>query len=152
EFMQNTISYYLPTIKAEGAFYLSTKDFKVSAVDARDIAAVAVKALTSPGHEKKAYDVTGPEAITHDQVAEKLTAASGRPIKYVDIPPEAYREGAVAAGIPDWYADLLLNLYAFYGEGVAAKVSKDVERVTGRKARTFDDFARDHAQVFKAAA
>jgi uncharacterized protein YbjT (DUF2867 family) len=152
EFMQNTISYYLPTILAEGAFYLSTKNFKVSPVDTRDIAAVAVKALTTPGHENKAYDITGPEALDHDQVAEKLSAASGRKIKYVDIPPSAYREGALAAGIPDWYVDLLLNLYAFYGEGRSAQVSNDIERVTGRKARSFDDFARDHAQVFKVAA
>lgn len=152
EFMQNTINYYLPTIKAEGAFYLSTKDFKVSPVDARDIAAVAVKALTSSGHENKAYDLTGPEALNHEQVAQKLSAASGRQIKYVDIPPAAYKEGAIAAGIPDWYADLLLNLYAFYGEGRSAQVSNDVERVTGRKARSFDDFAREHAQAFKAAA
>lgn len=152
EFMQNTINYYLPTIKSDGAFYLSTKDSKVSSVDVRDIAAVAVKALTTTGHENKSYDLTGPEALNHEQVAQKLTAASGRQIKYVDIPPAAYKEGAAAAGIPDWYADLLLNLYAFYGEGTAQKVSNDVERVTGRKARSFDEFARDHAQAFKAAA
>jgi uncharacterized protein YbjT (DUF2867 family) len=152
EFMQNTINYYLPSIKSDGAFYLSTKDSKVSPVDVRDIAAVAVKALTTTGHENKAYDLTGPEALNHNQMAQKLSAASGRQIKYVDIPAEAYKEGAVAAGIPDWYAELLLNLYAFYEQGRAQQVSNDVERVTGRKARSFDDFARDHAQAFKAAA
>jgi uncharacterized protein YbjT (DUF2867 family) len=152
EFMQNAINYYLPSIKRDGAFYLSTKDAKVSPVDVRDIAAVAVKALITTGHENKAYDLTGPEALNHEQVARKLSAASGRQIRYVDIPPAAYKEGAVAAGIPDWYADLLLNLYAFYAEGRAEKVSNDVERVTGRKARSFDEFARDHAQAFKAAA
>jgi uncharacterized protein YbjT (DUF2867 family) len=152
EFMQNSINYYLPTIQNEGAFYLATKDAKVSTVDVRDIAAVAVKALTAPGHENKAYDVTGPEALTHEQVAQKLSAAAGRQIRYVDIPPAAYKEGAVGAGIPGWYADLLLDLYAFYVAGAAQKVSNDVERVTGRKARSFDEFARDHAQAFKAAA
>jgi uncharacterized protein YbjT (DUF2867 family) len=152
EFMQNTINYYLPTIKSEGAFYLSTKDAKVSTVDVRDIAAVAAKALTAPGHENRAYDITGPEALTHEQVAQKLSAASGRQIKYVDIPPAAYKEGAVAAGIPAWYADLLLDLYQFYVAGRAQKVSNDVEHVTGRKARSFDEFAHDHAQAFKAAA
>jgi uncharacterized protein YbjT (DUF2867 family) len=152
EFMQNTINYYLPTIRSEGTIYLSTKDSKVSAVDVRDIAAVAVKALTTPGHENKTYDLTGPEALTHEQVAQKLSAAAGKQIKYVDIPPAAYKEGAVAAGIPDWYADALLDLYAFYVAGGAQRVSKDVENVTGRKARSFDEFARDHAQAFRAAA
>lgn len=152
EFMQNTINYYLPTIRSEGAIYLSTKDSKVSAVDVRDIAAVAVKALTTLGHENKTYDLTGPEALTHEQVAQKLSAVAGKPIKYVDLPPPAYKEGAVAAGFPDWYADLLLELYAFYIAGGAQRVSKDVENVTGRKARSFDEFARDHAQAFRAAA
>jgi uncharacterized protein YbjT (DUF2867 family) len=152
EFMQNTINYYLPTIKSDGAFYLPTKDSKNSAVDVRDIAAVAVKALTASGHENKTYDLTGPEALSHEQVAQKLSSAAGKQIKYVDIPPAAYKEGAVAAGFPDWYVDLLLDLYAFYVAGGAQRVSKDVESVTGRRARSFDEFARDHAQAFKAAA
>jgi uncharacterized protein YbjT (DUF2867 family) len=151
-FMQNTLTYYYPTIKSEGAFYLPTKDSKEATIDVRDIAAVAVKALTRPDHENKAYELTGPEALTHEQIAQKLSAAAGRPIKYVDVPPAAYKQAAVGAGVPEAYVDALLNLYEFYLTGGAARVTPDVERVLGRKPRTFDQFAQDHAQAFKAAA
>jgi uncharacterized protein YbjT (DUF2867 family) len=151
-FMQNTLTYYYPTIKSEGAFYLPTKDSKEATIDVRDIAAVAVKALTGPDHENKAYELTGPEALTHEQIAQKLSAAAGRPIKYVDVPPAAYKQAAVGAGVPEAYVDALLNLYEFYLMGGAARVTPDVERVLGRKPRTFDQFAQDHAQAFKAAA
>jgi uncharacterized protein YbjT (DUF2867 family) len=152
EFMQNTINYYLPTIKTDGAFYLPTKDSKNSVIDVRDIAAVAVKALTTSDHENKAYELTGPEALSHEQIAQKLSAASGAQIKYVDISETAYKESSLAAGIPEFYVNVLLNLYRFYVAGEAKKLSKDVERVLGRKPRSFDEFARDHAQAFKAAA
>jgi uncharacterized protein YbjT (DUF2867 family) len=152
EFMQNTINYYLPTIKSDGAFYLPTKDSKNSVIDARDIAAVAVKVLTTSGHENKAYELTGPEALSHDQIARKLSAAAGTQIKYVDIPPAAYKESSLAAGVPEFYVDLLLNLYQFYVAGEAQRVTKDVERVLGRKPHSFDGFARDHAPAFRAAA
>jgi len=149
EFMQNTLTYYLGTIKSEGAFYLPTKDSKNSVIDVRDIAAAAVKALTTSGHENKVYELTGPEALSHEQIAQKLSAAVGKQIKYVDISPAAFKEGAVAAGIPEWYVDALLNLYQFYVAGGAQQVTKDVERVTGSKPRTFDEFARDHAAGFR---
>ena len=149
EFMQNTLTYYLGTIKSEGAFYLPTKDSKNSVIDVRDIAAAAVKALTTSGHENKVYELTGPEALSHEQIAQKLSAAVGKQIKYVDISPAAYKEGAVAAGIPESYVDALLNLYQLYVAGGAQRVTKDVERVAGRKPRTFDEFARDHAAAFR---
>lgn len=149
EFMQNTLTYYLGTIKSQGAFYLPTKDAKNSVIDVRDIAAVAVKALTASGHENKVYELTGPEALSHEQIAQKLSAAVGKQIKYVDISPAAFKEGAVAAGIPGWYADALLNLYQLYLAGGAQQVTKDVERVTGKKPRSFDQFAREHAAAFR---
>lgn len=149
EFMQNTLTYYLGTIKSEGAFYLPTKDSKNSVIDVRDIAAVAVKALTTSGHENKVYELTGPEALSHEQIAQKLSAVVGRQIKYVDISPSAFKEGAVAAGMPELYVDALLSLYQLYVAGGAERVTKDVERVGGRKPRTFDEFARDHAAAFR---
>ena len=149
EFMQNTLTYYLGTIKSEGAFYLPTRDAKNSVIDVRDIAAVAVKVLTASGHENKVYELSGPEELSHEQIAQKLSAAVGKQIKYVDISAAAFKEGAVAAGIPDWYADALLNLYQLYVAGGAQQVTKDVERVTGKKPRSFDQFAREHAAAFR---
>jgi uncharacterized protein YbjT (DUF2867 family) len=149
-FMQNTINYYLPTIQTDGAFYLPEGEAKTSLVDVRDIAAVAVKALTDSGHERKAYDLTGPETLTNHEVAEKLSAAVGREIRYVNIPPDAFREGALKTGIPDFYVDALLDLHRFIAAGGSEYISPDVERVLGRKPHTFDQFARDHVDIFRA--
>lgn len=151
-FMQNFATYYADTIKSQGAFYLPSGDARVSHVDVRDIAAVAVEALTRPGHEGKAYELTGPEALSNAEVAQKLSAALGTPVKYVDVPPEAFKQGALASGIPEYYADALLDLERFYIEGGAQHITQDVEKVTGRKPRNFDDFAREHAAAFRSAA
>ncbi|MGH9509139.1 MAG: SDR family oxidoreductase [Terriglobales bacterium] len=152
EFMQNFVNYHAEPIRSQGAIYLPARDSRISMIDVRDIAAVAVEALTQLGHERKAYELTGPEALSHGDVAQKLSAATGRTIQYVDIPVEAFRQGALSSGIPEFYVDALTDLYRFYVEGGAQSVTGDVEKITGRKPRTFDDFAREHASAFRSAA
>ena len=77
-----------------------------SRLDVRDIAAVAVVVLTEPGtkHAGKAYTLSGPEALTFTQVAEKLSAAVGKPIRYIDPPEAEYRKMLIGVGIPGPYA------------------------------------------------
>lgn len=147
-FMQNTLM-FAPTVKAQGAIYAPMKDGRISLVDVRDIAAVAAKVLTSPGHEGKRYAVTGPEALSFGQIAEKISRAIGKPVKYVDVPPADARKAMLAAGFPDWLADGLLGLYAVFSAGHAAAVSGTVREVTGGPGISFDKFAQDHAAVFK---
>lgn len=151
-FMQNFVNYSGDTIRSQGAFYGSGKDSRIAVVDVRDIAAVAVKAFTESGHENKAYELTGPEALTNAEIASKLSAAIGKPVNYVDIPIDALRAGATSSGMPDFYVDALVDLEKYYLAGKAAQLSGNVEKVTGRKPRNFDDFARDYAGAFRAAA
>jgi uncharacterized protein YbjT (DUF2867 family) len=75
------------TIASEGRFFAPIGDARVSAVDVRDIAAVAAAALTESGHDKKTYTITGPAAVTHDEIADALSIATGRSITFVDVPP-----------------------------------------------------------------
>lgn len=147
-FMQNFVNYNAGSIKAQGAIY-EPEDAKVSFVDVRDVAAVAVKALTSPGHESKAYELTGPEALTYEQVAEKLSRATGKQVKAVFTGAEAARQAMTAMGFPPFMVDAVLDLQAVYATGLSAKVYPDIEKVTGRKARNLDDFLRENAAVFQ---
>jgi uncharacterized protein YbjT (DUF2867 family) len=78
------------SIATEARFYAPIGDATVSAVDVRDIAEVAAAALTEAGHEGATYDLTGPAAITHAQIAAALTSVLGRDITFVDVPPEAF--------------------------------------------------------------
>lgn len=148
-FMDNMANYNSASIKSQGAFYGSAGSGRVSHVDVRDIAAVAVAALTQPGHENKAYTLTGPGALTNDEIASKIAAASGRDVKYVDLPPDALKGGMTSAGIPADYADKLLDLNRHYKEDQMSRVTDDIRRVTGRDPHSFDDYVRDNAAAFR---
>lgn len=148
-FMQNMHNYMSDTIRDHGAFYASVGDAKIAHVDVRDIAAVAAKALTEPGHEGKSYTLTGPDALTYDEIASKLSAASGRPIKYVSLGDPDIKAAMVGAGAPEGYADAYVDLQRFYRTGAGGRVTDEVRRLTGREARPFDQYATDHANAFK---
>jgi uncharacterized protein YbjT (DUF2867 family) len=116
-------------------------------VDVRDIAAVAAVALTEAGHEGATYTLTGPEAITHSQMAGALTAALGRAVTFVDVPPEAFAAG-IRDLLPPWQVDGLLEDYAHYRRGEAAAVSPAIAHITGTAPRGIEQFARDYAPAF----
>lgn len=146
-FMQNLLMYAEP-IRDKGEFYLPLGDGKVSWIDARDIAAVAVEALTKAGHENRAYPLTGPEALTCGDVAAILSDVLRRTVRYVPITLERARQAMVAAGMPDALADAMNELNALAQAGHAGVVLDTIETVTGRPARSFRRFAEDHAAAF----
>ncbi len=148
-FMQNFLG-LAPTIVSQGEFYQPAADGKVSHIDVRDIAAVAAKALTENGHQGKTYVITGPEALSYDDVARKLSTALGRPVKYVNITPEDFKKSLLGWGIPEYMADGLNEFFAAIRAGYLAVVTNTVEEVAKRKPISFDDFVRDFADAFTA--
>ena len=92
-YMQNSVTFMGETIRAEGTFYSSTEQAKISHVDVRDIVAVAVKVLTGPNCEGKAYTLTGPDALTYDELAGELSKALGRQIRHTNLPPSDLKGG-----------------------------------------------------------
>ena len=135
------------SISAEGRFYAPIGDATVSAIDVRDIAAVAAIALTEAGHEGATYTLTGPASITHTQIATALTAALGRDVTFIDVPPEAFAD-SLRGILPPWQVQGLLEDYAHYRRGEAAAVSPAVAKITGRAPRDVQQFARDYAPAF----
>lgn len=135
------------TIAADNRFYAPIGEAKVSAVDVRDIAAVAAAALTESGHERQTYTLTGPTAITHGEIAAALSAATGREIAFVDVPSEAFAQ-SLQGILPPWQVDGLLEDYAHYRRGEAEIVSPIVEQITGRRPIDITQFARDYAGQF----
>jgi uncharacterized protein YbjT (DUF2867 family) len=140
---------FAPSIAATGSFSLAMGTAEVSVVDTRDVAAVAVCALTQDGHDRKIYDLTGPEALSFDEIADHLSRATGKRISYVHVPPDYARKLLVGIGLPRWLVDDMLILSASYREGYGADVSSAVEEVTKQAPRTFGQFARDYAQAFR---
>ena len=115
-FMQGLLA-FRSTIADQNAFYAAAGDAKISIVDVRDIAAAAVAALTEAGHEGKIYNLTGPQSLTHAEMANYLSAALGREIKFVNVSPGSMRDALVGMGMPQWQADGLLEDYAHYRRG-----------------------------------
>jgi uncharacterized protein YbjT (DUF2867 family) len=139
----------VPNITAKGAMFLPMEDASIASIDVGDIAEIAAKVLTGSGHEGKTYPLTGPQALTMTEVAEKLSAATGKAIRYVNVPPEAARQAQLAAGMPPYLADALFELFAERRNGKEATVWPNAQALLGRLPTSFDEFAKRNAAVFR---
>ena len=147
-FMQNLLG-MADAIKSQGAIYQPGANESASHIDTHDIAAVATAVLTDPAaHAGQAYTLTGPQSLTFHQVADVLSRVLGRPVKYVGVPREAAEQAMLGGGVPERYAEALSELMDDYRAGKMSAVTDDVERVTGRKPRTLEQFAQDHRAAF----
>ena len=136
------------TIRSRGVFYGAMKDGQAAFVDARDIAAVALRVLTEGGHEGVALLITGPKRYSQSDAAAILAAEIRKPVSYVDVPPEQLERGIIAAGLPDWLAKDYVTMHLAFSTGAGAHVSSVVSEITGRAPRTFEQFARDFRAAF----
>ena len=150
-FMQNFVSFYSQTIKNQNAFYVPAGDAKVSFVDVRDIAAVAVQALASNNgkHEGKAYNITGGEALSYEQAAEILSKQLGKKVTYVNISDEDARKGMKGIGMDEWTINSMIELFEITRAGYASAISPVIEQITGNKPIGFSQFTSDNAASFK---
>lgn len=148
-FMQNLLG-LAAQVQAQGVLPVPAGDARVALIDARDVAAVAAHVLTTEGHEDAVYVVTGPEPLSYAEVAERMAPIAGQPVRYVDVPLEAWREQAVASGASEWVVDGYLELFAAIRSGAGEPVTDEVEKATGRPARTLEQFLADHRAAFAA--
>jgi uncharacterized protein YbjT (DUF2867 family) len=121
---------------------------KESFIDPADIAGCAVKVLTTPGHDGRIYELTGTEGLTYGQVAAKLSSAIGRKVTYNDIPEDALREGFLSMGFHTPTAESFIQMFVAVRNGKIFPPTSTVAELLGRPARSFDDWARDHATAF----
>jgi uncharacterized protein YbjT (DUF2867 family) len=148
-FMQNFVTYFGKTIREQNAFYLPTEEGKVSFVDVRDIASVAVVILSGDlrQYENKAYGITGQEALSYGQAAEILSKECGRKISYVSISEESARKGMKETGMTEWLIDAILEFYGIIRAGHAAQITSSIEEISGQKPILFSQFAKDYAKA-----
>ena len=139
-------------VSYEGRIYTPAGEARVAMIDPLDVGAVAAAVLTGVGDDGQTHVLTGPEAITYGQVAGELSAATGRPVEFVDVPDEGARQAMVEAGMPDFVAEQLVKVFGQLRQGVAARATNTVESLTGGPPRSFAAFARDHAELFAPAA
>lgn len=145
-FMQNLLG-MAGLISGQGIIPAPAADARISHIDVRDIGAAAATVLIHSGHEGKTYVLTGPAAITYEEMAADVSSAIGKTVAYVPITSEQFRDGLISTGMPAWMAEGLDELYALYRTGAGATVTNDVESLTGRPATPFAQFARDYAKA-----
>jgi uncharacterized protein YbjT (DUF2867 family) len=148
-FLQNIVAFHAASIRTQGAFYQAMGDAKVSYLDVGDIAAVAVKALQGGAHAGKTYELNGPEAISNEEMAKRISKVGGRPVKFVDIPEAAQREAMLGLGMPDWQVTALLELQQYYKQGGGAKTDGLLKSLLGREPVTLDQYLNANAREFR---
>lgn len=144
--MQNLLG-SAETIRRAGQFFGGQGDGRVALVDARDVAAAAVGALVRPEHITESVAITGPESLSYGDVAVVLADVLGRPVQYVDLPPEPYRNALRSAGLPEWLARDL-SLLEDASRGTVMPVSSSVDRLAGAPPRRFRTFVEDYRSAF----
>lgn len=143
--MQN-MRWFAQAIAQQGAFYHSVGDTKISHVDARDVAAVAVVCLSEAGHENQAYDLTGAEAVSFTQVAEYFSQALNRSIQYINVTPADLKAARLANGEPEWYLDAEAQLFDCWQAGAGAMITNTIETLLHRSPTSFSAFVQDYVQ------
>jgi uncharacterized protein YbjT (DUF2867 family) len=139
---------WAPMIKAQGAVF-GPAGGKSTPIDPYDIASVAVKALTTAGHEGKKHLLTGSERLTAAEQIDIIGAALGKTLRYVEVPDEGARAGMLKAGMPEVLADALLELIRLARTGREPATTTTVRDVTGAEPRTFAMWVEAHVSAFK---
>ncbi len=135
-------------IRREGVLYAPSGSGRAAYVAAGDVADVAARVLTSPDHQDRTYVLTGPEALSGQQVARRISTVFGRDVGYADLPAKQAREELLASGLSQWEVDGALELYDWVREGGAAKVTADVPEVAGHPATRVEDWLDDNRAAF----
>lgn len=147
-FMQNWVAFFSHGIKAGQPVYVNAGEGRMAWIDARDIADVAATALTEPGHEGFVYDLTGSEALTYGEVADRLAMLLGREVPYVPVPDAAAFEAMKGMGMDAWYAYGMVTLHQGVRRGLAEPTTGTIELVTGKASRSIDAFLKENIGAF----
>lgn len=147
-FMSNALG-WATSIKTEGAVCASTGGGRIAFIHPDDIAAVAIKALTTREHDGESLPITGPEALSYAEMTAKSGAAIGKPLTFQPLSDEQARQRLLTSGAPAAEIEAHVALWRAIREGRVATVTTTVERVLGRKPLTFDQWAQENAAAFR---
>jgi len=150
-FVQNLSAVHGEDVVERDQIFVPAGDGATSFVDARDVGAVAAVVLTEDGHENRAYDLTGPEALTYEEVAAAFSDVLDRPITYADPSILTFVRRMRSRGEPLPFVALMVGIYTTARLGLADRVTDDVERLLGRPARDVATFVADYAEEFRPA-
>ncbi|MCR6481826.1 NmrA family NAD(P)-binding protein [Amycolatopsis sp. OK19-0408] len=143
-FMQNFTGEHLVAQGVrDGEIVTATGDARIAFVDAGDIAAVAVRALTDPEPHNTEHVLTGPSAVSYAEAASIIAAHTGRPVRHRAVSTADFAARVAASGVPAEFAAVLAALDEDIRRGTEDRVTPAVEQLTGRPARSFTTFVEE---------
>ena len=147
-YMQNFLM-LAPAIAKTSSFGSNTADGRAGLIDSRDIAAVAAQIATNAApHGNKTYWLTGPESLSYPDAAAILSKVLDRPIGFHPLTEEEQKQAMLSAGVPEHIAQMNAQALALLAQGDSDWVTDDIPTILGQPARSFEQFATDHAQAF----
>lgn len=150
-YMQNLDTFYRDDIRVRDEIFVPAGAAKTSFIDVRDIGAVAGMALAERGHEGKAYELTGSEALDYYEVADIFTRTQARRITYKRPTPGEYAARQKALGVAGEFVAVMRSLYWTVRLGIGKKVTPELGELLGRKPITMAQYAADYKERFAAA-
>lgn len=147
-FMQNFPTFHGAAVQYQGAFSVPMTEGAIGHIDVRDIAAVAVQILRDGGHQGRAYNLSGPQAVTYAQAAAQLSEVLGKPVQFRPVSPADWKRAMIGYGQPEAAVDALLDLYTFYDRGGSDEVSTAVADILGRPPIPLSQFLGENAAAF----
>jgi uncharacterized protein YbjT (DUF2867 family) len=149
-FMQNVSGIHSIEIKEKDMIFVPAGKSKTSFIDAADIGLAIATVLHDPErHKNSAYTITGPDALDYYQIAESLSKVTGRKIAYAKPGYLRYRNHYIKIrGLDKGYVNVTVALYFMTRMGTAKAVTDEFYNLTGKKPKTFEDFARENVNAF----
>lgn len=148
-FTQNFLS-AAASIKSKNEINLALGNAVVAPTDLRDVAEVIRLVLTDDAHLNKSYDLTGPEALSLAQAAEKFSKVLGREIKYVPQSVEDFRKVLTQVGLPEWRVNAVCDEFRLLSEKASMHTTDTMQQILGRAPTSVEQFAQDHIAAFQA--
>ncbi|MBB6413864.1 SDR family oxidoreductase [Mesorhizobium sangaii] len=140
---------WLAGIEAQGVIAVPAADGKSSFIDVRDIAGSAAAALRTSQFDGRAYNLTGPSALSYQEAAKILSTVAGKEIRYQPVDDQTFIANLARFGMPADFASHLASIFYPVREGWVAAVADGVESLTGKPPRSLETYAADHAALFK---
>ncbi|HSJ39134.1 MAG TPA: SDR family oxidoreductase [Planococcus sp. (in: firmicutes)] len=149
-FMQNLNDFLCEEIKERQRIFVPAGNGKTSFVDVRDLAEVASLTFRDPQlHTNKAYTITGEEALTFSQVAEKMSAILDQPISYTNPSAKDFKQYMLSRGKNKGFINVVIGIHFPTKLGLAKGVTSDFQKVTGRNPNNIDTYIRDYRHFWE---
>ena len=136
-------------IREKGLITMPAGQGTVAATDVRDVGEIICKVLTEPGHTNQSYDLTGPELLTLDEIAQHFSRVLGRQIRYVDQPMAEFRTRLATVGLAPWRIDAVCKEFEAIAAGAIDHTTGTITRLLGRPPISLEQFIADHRSAFQ---